>query len=64
MSWAWWLAAPAGATAIVAVAVWWLGRPARAVSTDESMQSHNAYLAALVVPARGVARVEPVDLSG
>jgi hypothetical protein len=58
MSWAMWLLAPLVPTALAAIALWLRGRPARTAPTDDAIKAHQAYLDALVVPARGQARVE------
>jgi hypothetical protein len=55
-AWALWLAAPAGATMLVAVWTWWRGRAARPPSAAQTITAHRAYLAALArqpVGARG-----------
>jgi hypothetical protein len=57
MSWALWLAAPLLATAIVAIWSWLRGRPSRVPESDEAVLAHQQYLDALIVPARGTARV-------
>jgi hypothetical protein len=57
MSWALWLAPPVVATVLVAMWSWWRGRPARVPESDEAIRAHQAYLDALVVPARGTGRV-------
>ncbi len=50
MAWAWWLAAPVLATALVALWFWWRGRPRRQPDTDAAMREHQQFLDAL---ARG-----------
>jgi hypothetical protein len=52
VSWALWLLAPVGATALAAIASWWRSRPKRALDTDEAMRVHSAYLDALAQTAR------------
>jgi hypothetical protein len=54
MAWALWLAAPIVLTVLAATWSWWRGRPERTPGTDQAMRAHREYLAALVVPARGV----------
>jgi hypothetical protein len=61
MAWALWLSAPVGATVLAALWAWWRARPKRPLGTDEAMQAHRDYLAALTVPARGTERVGPGD---
>jgi hypothetical protein len=57
MAWAGWLATPVAATVLAALWAWWRARPARLPSAQEAMRAHREYLDALVVPARGTARV-------
>lgn len=59
MTWALWLAAPAGATVLTALWAWWRGiraRGPRTVSTKDAMRAHQDYLDALVTPARSADR--------
>lgn len=65
MAWMLWLAAPVVATTVAAVLAWWAGwraRPAARVDPLSAMRDHRAFLDALVVPARGTARVSPPSL--
>lgn len=59
MAWAVWLAVPVVATMLAALRSWWRGRPKRAPTVREAMRAHRGFLDALVVPARGTARVAP-----
>jgi hypothetical protein len=59
MTWALWLAAPAGATVLAALWAWWRGiraRGPRRVTTKDAMRAHQQYLDALVTPARSADR--------
>jgi hypothetical protein len=59
MSWALWLAAPAGATVLAALWSWWRGlraRGPRRVTTRDAMRAHEQYLDALTRPARSADR--------
>jgi hypothetical protein len=60
MAWALWLTTPVVVTILAALGTWWRGRPQRVPDTDEAMQAHRDYLDALVVPARGESRAEPL----
>ena len=59
MAWAVWLAVPFAATALASLWAWWRARPQRAPTAEEAMRAHRDYLDALIVPARGTARVAP-----
>lgn len=52
MTWALWLAVPAGATLLAAAWTWLRGRPAPPPTTAQAMQAHDAYLDALAEVAR------------
>lgn len=58
MAWAMWLTAPVSATALAALWAWWRARPERIPTARAAMRDHRDYLAALVVPARGAARLQ------
>ncbi len=58
MAWAIWLAIPVAVTLLVAVWTWLRGRAPRVPTTGQAMRAHRRYLEALVVPARGTARIE------
>jgi hypothetical protein len=58
MSWALWLAPPLVVTVLASLWAWVRNRPVPAPATDEAIKAHQDYLDALVVPARGTARVE------
>lgn len=64
MAWVLWLALPVLAPALAALVVWLRGRPPRSVDVEDAMKQHRDYLAALVTPARGTARVDPADRAG
>ncbi|TAM87981.1 MAG: hypothetical protein EPN43_08905 [Jatrophihabitans sp.] len=61
MTWALWLAAPALATAVSALACWWHGRDERPrrrrPDTAAAMRAHGSYLQALRAAPRGRQRV-------
>jgi hypothetical protein len=59
MAWAVWLAVPVAATVLAALWAWWRARPERAPTAREAIRAHRDYLDALIVPARGMARVAP-----
>lgn len=63
MAWVLWLAVPVLTPVLVACVVWVRSRPPKAVAAEDAMRQHQDYLAALVAPARGTRRVDPVDLS-
>jgi hypothetical protein len=58
MAWALWLLPTLAVPALAALWTWWRARPAKSLTSDNSMQAHRDYLDALVVPARGTHRVE------
>jgi hypothetical protein len=59
MGWAWWLAAPAGATGLAALWAWWRGlraRGPRTLTTEDAMHAYREYLDALGTSARSADR--------
>jgi hypothetical protein len=60
MTWALWLAAPVGATALAAIWSWWRGwrvrRAARPLDTEAAVRAHSEFLDALTVPVPSAGR--------
>lgn len=59
VTWALWLGAPIGATALAAIWSWWRGwrlrRAARPLGTEASVRAHSAFLSALAEQTRPAA---------